>query len=358
MENSTPSSLQHTTFAVPSVYDPDLERSLINKINSKTKPLGALGMLEELALRIGLIQKTTSPVLRHPHVLIFAGDHGIARAGVSAYPAEVTYQMVLNFIRGGAAINVFSRQHHLTLKVIDAGVNGDFDLSTPGLIHAKVAKGTKDFSKGKAMTLSQAREAIDKGAGIVHEVAAHGCNVIAFGEMGIGNTSAASALTSVLCHLPIETVTGSGTGLDDEGVRKKINVLQKAIQLHGAPATPLDALSMYGGFEIAEMVGAILSAAAHRMVIVIDGFIATAAYLVAHRMEPRVGDYTVFAHQSGERGHRYALDYLGVTPLLNLNMRLGEGSGAAIAYPILDSAVRFLEEMASFESAGVSTQSA
>ena len=336
-----------------------LEKQLRAKIDGKTKPLGALGYLEEIALRVGLIQGTLTPVLKNPHIAIFAGDHGIAREGVSAYPQEVTYQMVMNFLNGGAAINVFCRQQGIVVKVVDAGVNFDFSLDL-GLIHAKMSKGTQSFLTEKAMTRRQCEDALAKGAAIVEDIFRQGCNVIGFGEMGIGNTSSASVLMSRLCRIPVEECVGRGTGLNAGQLQHKIAILKRAIALHRENTKTedvLDALSTFGGFEIVMMCGAMLQAAELKMILLVDGFIATTAFLAAYHVCPAVKDYAFFCHQSDEHGHTRVLQFLEVRPILNLSMRLGEGTGAAVAYPILMSAVNFLNEMASFESAGVSNRS-
>ena len=330
-----------------------LDERLRAKIDSKTKPLGALGRLERLALQVGRIQQTESPKLQHPVMLVFAGDHGIAAAGVSPYPQEVTRQMVLNFLAGGAAINVFARQNGLAVRVIDAGVNFDFG-SMPHLIDAKIGFGTRNFLDAPAMTSEQCEAAMAKGAELaVLEIAA-GSNVLGFGEMGIGNTSAAALLTSLLCDLPLTQCVGRGTGLDDAGLEKKQALLAQAIATHAVGRDPLAILTTFGGFEIAMMAGAMLEAARHGVVLLIDGYIATSALLVAANLQPAIKEYCVFAHESGEPGHARQLAWLGVEPLLSLDMRLGEGTGAALAYPLLQAAVNFLNEMASFESAGVS----
>lgn len=332
-----------------------LRAALLHKIDYKTKPLQALGMLETLALRIGLIQQTLSPQLSNPHMLVFAGDHGVVAEGVSAYPQEVTWQMVMNFIGGGAAINVFCRQHGIRLNVVDAGVNHEFPEGLDGLVYAKVAKGTANFAKEPAMTVQQAEVCVTRGAAVVKDIHAKGCNIVGFGEMGIGNTSAASALMHALTGIPVEHCVGRGTGLNDAALEHKINVLQRAAAHHGTQQTPLQALATFGGFEIAQIAGGMLQAAAGGMIILVDGFIATAAFLVARALVPAVAHYAVFCHRSQEKGHARLLQYLGADPLLDLNLRLGEGTGVAIAYPIVQSAVAFLNEMASFESAGVST---
>lgn len=340
----------HFNIATP---DRTILDALQTKIDQKTKPLGALGRLEQLALQIGLIQNTLTPQLKRPVVMLFAGDHGIVEAGVSPYPQAVTQQMVMNFLAGGAGVNVFGRQHNMQVRVIDAGVNHVF---TPhaDLVGAKVGMGTASFAKVTAMTDDQCELAIQKGAELAKQELATGSNVLAFGEMGIGNTSSAAALMAVLCDLPVKQCVGRGTGLDDAGLQHKTAVIEQAIQLHQNVDTPIKALSTFGGFEIAMMVGAMLSAAENKAVLIIDGFIATAALLVASRIEPAILDYCVFAHLSDESGHALLLEQLNATPLLQLNMRLGEGTGAVMAYPLLQAAVNFLNEMASFESAHVS----
>lgn len=333
-----------------------LRNSLLDKINSKTKPMGALGMLETVALQIGLIQQTLTPQLNKPTMLVFAGDHGIVEAGVSPYPQAVTAQMVMNFLQGGAAINVFTSQNNMLLRVIDSGVNHQFPPSE-NLIDAKVARGTQNFLLLAAMTDAQCEQSLNSGARVVDTNIERGCNVFGFGEMGIGNTSSASCLMSVLCELPIEQCVGRGTGLDDAGILHKLDVLTQAIahhQLDGASA--MQALQTFGGFEIAMMVGAMLRAAERHCTLLIDGFITTAALLVAVKLQPDILHYCIFTHCSDESGHQAMLSFLGVEPLLKMNLRLGEGSGAALAYPIVLAAVNFLNHMASFESASVSQQ--
>lgn len=331
-----------------------IEQQLQEKIDQKTKPMGALGKLEKLAQQIGVIQQSLIPQLIRPHLVVFAASHGIAREGVSAYPSEVTFQMVLNFLNGGAAINVFTRQHGIELCLVDAGVDHNFEPHEK-LIDAKVGYGTKSFLYGPAMTTDERDRCLDAGRAIVQRIAQTGCNVIGFGEMGIGNTSSASALMSKLLQIPIEECIGKGTGLDEKQYEQKISILQKALAFHkSVDATPLDALQAVGGFEIAMMVGAFLEAVRQRMVILVDGFIASAAFLCAFQLDPSIQPYAVFCHQSEEKGHARLLSALGTEPLLNLGMRLGEGTGCAVAYPILQSAVAFLNDMASFESAHVS----
>lgn len=331
-----------------------LELALIQKINTKTKPLGALGRLEDIALHIGLIQQSLTPQLSKPTMLVFAGDHGIVNSGVSPYPQAVTAQMVLNFLGGGAAINIFARQNGFTLRVIDAGVNYVFEPHVD-LNNAKIDMGTANFLQQAAMTQTQCEQALTRGSSIASAEISAGCNVMGFGEMGIGNTSSASCLMSVLCGLPIEDCVGRGTGLDDAGLAKKTAILSQAIErnaLNGQDT--LQVLAIFGGFEIAMMVGAILGAAEQKAVLLIDGFIATSALLVAAKIQPNIIDYCIFAHCSNENAHRALLNHLSAKPLLDLGLRLGEGTGAALAYPLIQAAVNFLNEMASFESAGVS----
>ncbi|MDH4127505.1 MAG: nicotinate-nucleotide--dimethylbenzimidazole phosphoribosyltransferase [Spirochaetota bacterium] len=334
-------------------------KPLVNrKIDSKTKPIGSLGLLENIATRIALIQNSTDINLKNPHIVIFAADHGITAEGVSKYPQEVTYQMVYNFLSGGAAINVFAKQHNINLKVVDAGVNHNFSdnqTSNDRFINAKIQTCTKNFLYEKAMTETDCLKAIDTGAKIVESIKNSGCNIIGFGEMGIGNTSSAAILMSLLCYIPIEQCVGRGTGLNDAELKKKVNILTSAILNHkDIEHSSLSILSTFGGFEIAMMVGSILKAAELKMIILIDGFITSSALLTAFKINENVLDYSLFSHQSNESGHKLMLDYLKVKPILNFNMRLGEGTGCAIVYPIIQSAVNFFNEMASFESASVS----
>jgi nicotinate-nucleotide--dimethylbenzimidazole phosphoribosyltransferase len=326
-----------------------------SKIDLKTKPLGSLGLLEKLATQICLIQNTLSPKLTNPTLLVFAADHGIAKDGVSAYPSEVTPQMVLNFLNGGAAINVFCSQNNIALKIVDAGVNFDFK-ENEKLIDAKIAKGTKSFLTENAMTSTEVGVCFSKANEIVETVYKTNCNIIAFGEMGIGNTSSASMLMSALCNIPIEDCVGRGTGLDDKQLQNKINILKQAQQNHSTPKNAIEALEFFGGFEIAQICGAMLAAYDKNMLILVDGFIATSAFLCAYNINNKIKNNAIFCHQSDEQGHKKMLDYLCVSPLLNLGMRLGEGTGCAVAYPIIQSAVNFINEMASFESANVSNK--
>lgn len=341
---------------IPDITNPALARRLRHKLDNKTKPLGSLGRLEELALQLGSILDSDTPTLLEPQLVVFAADHGLAARGVSAYPSEVTWQMVHNFLAGGAAVSVLARQHGLAMTVVDCGVRHDFE-PRPGLLVRKPGSGTGDSSCGPAMTSGQCQEAIANGQEIVKSLPG---NALLLGEMGIGNTSAASMLLARLTGQPLAGCVGAGTGLDAAGIERKCALLQQVLALHDAARTPLEALAALGGFEIATMVGAVLQAAAQRRVIVVDGFIASVAVLVARDLAPAVTQRCVFSHRSGEQGHAVMLSALGprpgapAQPLLDLGLRLGEGSGAALAWPLLVSACLVLREMASFESAGVS----
>ena len=342
------------TFSIKTNDNPELSKKLQNKIDGKTKPIGALGMLESLAYRIGMIQQTDQPKLKKPQLLVFAGDHGIAKENeVNRYPQEVTSQMVHNFLNGGAAINVFCNQHNIALNIIDAGVNFDFK-KHPKLLNSKINYGTQNYQSTPAMTVNECQEAIQKGADIVTEAHKNGTNVVGFGEMGIGNTSSAALLMSYITKLPIKECVGAGTGLSSAGIKKKEQILNEVF-LKYIPETPIAALATFGGFEIAMITGAILKAAELQMTILIDGFIVTAALLIAHALYKEVLDYCIFAHASEEQGHQKMLHFLNQKPLLSLHLRLGEGTGSALAYPLLVSAVNFLNSMASFEEASVTS---
>ncbi len=331
-----------------------LQEQLQRKIDMKTKPLGSLGKLEQIALKLGLNQNTLSPELKNPAHIVFAGDHGLADEGVSSFPKEVTAQMVLNFMNGGAAINVFCSQHNINLKVVDAGVDFDFQDASV-LIKAKLGRGTKNILKEPAMTVELCSKAIEKGRGIVDNEYNTGCNIISFGEMGIGNTSSASLLLNKYTGLPIEDCTGRGTGHDDEGLKRKIEILKVAAAKYDI-SDPVEILATYGGFEIAMMTGAMLQAKKHGMTTLVDGFITTAALLAAYKMDNTVIENCIFCHYSQEKAHTYMLEYLNVEALVDLKMRLGEGTGAVVTYPLIQSAVLFLNEMASFDDAGVSNK--
>ncbi len=339
------------TLPLDDLQHPALAARLQHRIDHLTKPLGALGRLEALALQLGLIQGTDAPQLHAPQLVVFAADHGIAAQGVSAYPQAVTVQMVANMLAGGAAVSVLARQHGLALTVVDCGVAATLSPQT-GLVIAKVRDGTADSSLAPAMTEDECSAAMAHGATLLRTLPG---NVLLLGEMGIGNTSAAALLMARLTGLPIEQCTGRGTGLDDAGLARKCAVLQRVLARHAAATAPLAALAALGGLEIATMAGAVLAAAEQRRVVVADGFITTAAVAVAAALEPAVLQRCVFSHASAESGHAGWLSHLGVTPLLDLGLRLGEGSGAALAWPLLKSAELLLAQMASFDSAGVST---
>ena len=341
---------------IADISNPALARRLQHKLDHKTKPLDSLGQLEALALQIGLVLDTESPQLTQPQLVVFAADHGLAARGVSAYPSDVTWQMVENFLAGGAAVSVLARLNGVALTVVDCGVAREI-APRAGLVRRRIAAGTADSSCGPAMTAQQCDEAIANGRAIVRDLPG---NALLLGEMGIGNTSAASLLLARLTGRGLGECVGAGTGLDDAGVARKRRVLEDVLALHARATEPLQALAAFGGFEIATMVGAVWEAASQRRVIVVDGFISTAAVLVAQKMQPHVTQRCVFAHRSAEAGHALMLRHLGpgggqpARAVLDLGLRLGEGSGAALAWPLLLSACALLREMASFESAGVS----
>jgi nicotinate-nucleotide--dimethylbenzimidazole phosphoribosyltransferase len=348
-------TIQLPLFPIAAVPN-ELKAGFVQHVDNKTKPIGSLGALEKLAVQIANIQQSMQPAIVAPHVVVFAGDHGIASTGlVNPYPQAVTAQMVLNYVAGGAAVNVFARQNAVELVVVDAGVNHDFAKDLP-IEHLKIAPGTNNYLQTAAMDEVQLMAAIGEGAAVVNRLHQKNCNCIGFGEMGIGNSSSASLLMSHILQLPIADCVGRGTGANDEQLRTKQATLEQVQQLHqGKIDSALSALQHYGGFEIAMMTGAYLQGAANKMVIVVDGFIATSALLVAAAINKAVLDYCVFAHTSGEQGHEKMLAYLKATPLLNLQMRLGEGSAAVLAMPLLRNAVAMFNEMASFQQANVST---
>ncbi|RUT68907.1 nicotinate-nucleotide--dimethylbenzimidazole phosphoribosyltransferase [Flavobacterium cupreum] len=326
---------------------------LQDKIDSKTKPVGALGILEDLAFQLGNVFETLNPKIKNPNIVVFAADHGIANHGVSAYPQDVTRQMVHNFLEGGAAINVFCNQNNIALSIVDSGVNYDFPTNAK-LIPAKIAKGTQSFLHVPAMSETELELCFEKGKSIVDDIAKTGSNCIGFGEMGIGNTSTAAVLMSLLTGFPIEECVGKGTGVEDEKLLQKQNILQKAIENYSGQALLAEQLAYFGGFEIMQMAGGMLTAYDHNMLILVDGFICSVAFLIASKMNPNINENAVFCHVSAENAHQKLLNYLGAKPILNLDLRLGEGTGCAIAFPILKSAEAFLNEMATFENAGVS----
>jgi len=329
-----------------------ITQKLQHKIDFKTKPLGSLGQLETIALQIGTIQNSLTPQLTNPTIIVFAGDHGITDEGVSPFPKDVTWQMVMNFVQGGAAINTFCKQNNIYLKVVDAGVDYNFAAELP-IIHAKIAYGTQNILKAPALTIDQSEKAMSQGALIVQNAVREGCNCIGFGEMGIGNTSIASMLMHIITKIPLENCVGAGTGMVGDKLIHKLTVLQKAVNLHN-PSLPIEILSTFGGLEIAMMCGAYIEAYKQNMVILVDGFITTATLLVAQLFEPNITNNCIFSHVSNEQGHAQLLNFLQAKPLLSLGLRLGEGTGAAIAYPIIQSAITFLNNMSSFDDANVS----
>lgn len=336
--------------AVNNPFDASLHARLQSRIDNKTKPLGSLGRLEALCLQIGMALGTDSPRLNNPQLMVFAADHGLTRQGVSAYPSDVTWQMVENFLAGGAAISVLARQHGLAFGVVDCGVQHDFT-ERPGLYIRKIAHGTANSFEGPAMSTEQCEQAMLNGMALLQSLPG---NALLLGEMGIGNTSAASLLMARFTGHSIVDCTGAGTGLNAEAVARKAHVLSQVLNRHANAVSPMEILAALGGFEIACMVGATLQAASEKRIVVVDGFIATSAVLVAHALCPEVLHYCVFSHQSGEQGHRNMLKHLNAQPLLDLGLRLGEGSGAALAWPLLVSACELLRDMASFDSAQVS----
>ncbi len=309
-----------------------------------------------LRYKLDLFQQTLSPKLTNPHIVVFAADHGIAESGVSQYPQEVTYQMVKNFLNGGAAINAFCNQNKIELLVVDTGVKGEFEEEQSNFLKLKVAHGTNNFSEKVAMSEKECWKCIQQGSEVVESIAKKGTNIIGFGEMGIGNTSSASLILHHLTGLKLAECVGSGTGLNEKGIEKKLTLLKQADRKYPKNMKPFEVLHTFGGFEIAHMVGAMLEAAQQDIIILVDGFIATSAAMIAHALYPQSKEFMIFSHQSGEYGHAHMLEYLRAMPLLLLGMRLGEGTGCAIAYPILNSAISFLNNMASFQDAGVSEE--
>jgi len=324
------------------------------RLDNLTKPLGSLGRLEELAKQIVGIAGKPSPDLKNKLIFTLAADHGVTEEGVSAYPKEVTAQMVYNFLRGGAGINVLARHVGAKVIVVDIGVAEDLK-PDPKLIIKKVNYGTKNMAKGAAMTKEEAVRAIETGIEIFNAELKNGINILGTGEMGIGNTTAASAITACFTSKPVEEVTGRGTGLDEQGLKNKITVIKKSLALNKPdPSDPVDVLSKIGGFEIGGLAGIILAAAANKVPVVIDGFISGAAALVAFKIEPKVRDYLIAAHKSQEAGHKIILEHIGLKPLLDLELRLGEGTGGALGIGLADAAIKILTQMATFKSANVS----
>ncbi|MCC8174601.1 MAG: nicotinate-nucleotide--dimethylbenzimidazole phosphoribosyltransferase [Odoribacter sp.] len=325
-------------------------RSLLQqKIDNLTKPKGSLGMLEELALQIGWIQQTLEPTLKNPSHIVFAGDHGIAAEGVSISPQEVTYQMIINFLQGGAGINFLARQHNINLKVVDAGVNFDFPENIP-IISKKIRKSTRNYLYEAAMSWEEFNQAIEYGAECVEDCQKEGCNIIGFGEMGITNTSSSALWMAYLTGLPLANCVGAGCDNSGNIVNHKYNILSQAQKNYKGDGSAEDIIRYFGGYEMVITVGGMLKAAELGMVILIDGFIMTNCLLAASKLYPDVLHYAVFGHQGDEAGHKLVLDYLKAKPLLHLNLHLGEGSGALCAYPIIESAVRMINEMNTFDN--------
>lgn len=345
-----------TAFIAPTVAaidNPNLAAKLQQKLDDKTKPQGSLGRIETLAFQLGMILGTTTPTIVNPEIYVFAADHGLTKHGISAFPSAVTAQMVQNFLNGGAAINVLARQHHIGLKVVDAGVNASF-APHKNLIDCKVRMGSRDALTEPAMTAAECQTALNQGMTIAENMNG---NLLIVGEMGIGNTSLASLLLAKLGNLPIATCIGRGTGLDDKGLAKKQAILTEVLTRYESAKSPFEILAALGGLEIAMMAGALIKAASLRKVLLIDGFIASAALLVAEHLAPNTAQFAIFAHKSAEAGHIEMLKLLNAKPLLEMDLRLGEGSGAALAYPLLVSACVIMNEMASFSEAGVSEKS-
>ena len=318
-----------------------------------TKPRGSLGQLEDISVKIAGITGEVRPKLTHKVVTTMAGDHGVVAEGVSAYPSEVTPQMVMNFVFGGAAINVLSQHVGARVIIVDMGVASELD--HPAVVNKKIALGTKNIAQGPAMTRAQAIQAIEAGAAVVEAELEKGLDILATGDMGIGNTTPSAAIAAAITGRSVQEIAGRGTGVDDEGLQRKITAIQKALDVnHPNAEDGLDTLAKVGGFEIGGLAGAILAAAAHRKPILIDGFISTAAAMVAVSLAPQTRHYLIAAHRSQELGHQIMLEWLGLEPLLDLGLRLGEGTGAALAISLVEAACKILDEMATFSEAGVS----
>ncbi|MBQ0061218.1 MAG: nicotinate-nucleotide--dimethylbenzimidazole phosphoribosyltransferase [Bacteroidaceae bacterium] len=338
------------------IHKPDeaIKPALLDKIDNLNKPKGSLGRLEELAAQIGLIQQSLSPSLQHPCHLLLGGDHGIEREKVSVSPREVTWQQMINFTRGGGGVNLFCRQHGFELVEVDTGV--DYDLSAyPTIINMKVGRGTRNFLHEAAMTYEEMNQCIENGAQLVNDCHAKGCNVICLGEMGIANTSPSSIWMSLMGQLELSICVGAGAGLNDTGIFHKLQVLQQSIDqfysnTRGNSHLPEEIIRWFGGYEMVTAIGAMLQAAQLHMVVLVDGFIMTACMLAASKLYPEVLHYAIFGHQGDESGHKLMLQLMDAKPILNMGLRLGEGTGALCAYPIVESAVRMINEMNSFET--------
>lgn len=340
------------------IHKPDaaLLDAIRHKIDNLNKPKGSLGRLEDLAMQICLIQQTLTPKLNNPCHLLFGGDHGIEHEKVSISPREITWQQMLNFAKGGGGVNMFCRQHGFKLYLVDVGV--DYDLSNCHEIYnRKIAPGTANFIDGPAMSEEQYRQALDVGAEFVDKCHADGCNIVCVGEMGIANTSPSSVWMSLFGNIPLDECIGAGAGLDNAGIKHKSDVLNRAVNRFiyttGGKADTDTLIRYFGGFEMVSAVGAMLRAAELGLIVLVDGFIMTACALAAVRLYPEAKEYMIFGHVGDENGHRRLLDLLGAQPLLNLGLRLGEGTGALCAYPIVESAVRMINEMNNFDNAHI-----
>ena len=332
--------------------DENLRPSIIDKINNLTKPKGSLGRLEEIALQIALIQQTLTPALHKPQNIIFAADHGIVEEGVSLSPKEVTWQQLSNFLHGGAGVNFLCRQHGFELKIVDAGV--DYDLPyEKGIIDMKVRRGTRNYLYEAAMTQEEMELCIERGAEVVRRCHEEGSNVLSFGEMGIGNTSSSSLWMTYFTGIPLKQCVGAGSGLNQQGIRHKYEVLKRSMENYNGDGSATDIIRYFGGLEMVMAVGAMLQAAELKMLILVDGFIMTNCMLAAMQLCPAVKDYAIFGHCGDESGHKLILEYMQAKPLINLGLRLGEGTGAICAYPLVDSAVRMINEMDNFAHASI-----
>lgn len=330
----------------------DLVKNIQKKLDNKTKPVGALGRIEEIAMQVALIQESLNPKLNRVCCVTIAADHDIVEEGVSCAPAEITWQQMENFSRGGGAIGLFAKTNNVDLVLVDAGINHDIDPKC-NIIDAKVRKGTRNFRHEQAMTPEEFEIAFNRGRKIVKELNNKGCNTVCFGEMGIGNSTPASALLSVYTKTEPSKCVGAGGGLKPEGIEIKKQVIEDAIKLHGYPEDPLEVLRRYGGLEIAMLTGGMYEAAMNRMLIIVDGYITSSAALAAYEIDNNIKDYFILSHASSEGGHKYMVEHLNLKPILNLDLRLGEGTGAVLAYPIIKTAVNMLTEMTSFEEAEV-----
>lgn len=332
--------------------DENLRPSIIDKINNLTKPKGSLGRLEEMALQIALIQQTLTPALHKPQNIIFAADHGIVDEGVSLSPKEVTWQQLSNFLHGGAGVNFLCRQHGFELKIVDAGV--DYDLPyEKGIIDMKVRRSTRNYLYEAAMTKEEMKLCIERGAEVVRRCHEEGSNVLSFGEMGIGNTSSSSLWMTYFTGIPLAQCVGAGSGLNQQGIRHKYEVLKRSMENYNGDGAATDIIRYFGGLEMVMAVGAMLQAAELKMLILVDGFIMTNCMLAAMQLCPAVKDYAIFGHCGDESGHKLILEYMQAKPLINLGLRLGEGTGAICAYPLVDSAVRMINEMDNFAHASI-----